>query len=308
MLETLADALAQPPAEQFWIGWTIVTAAALFALRWTLGRYHDLRRVTDTPTARIRSAAQGQVELQGLAAPHQAPLLAPLTGAPCLWYRYRIEERRDSGRQQRWVKVEADSSEAPFLIDDGSGQCLVDPRGAQIRCHRARVWYGPHRGAPPGTAPSAWQQLFGGARRWRMREERIEHHDLLYVLGHLETPRRGPEARDRLTRALLNRWKRDPERMRALDRNGDGEIDLDEWERARTKAARLAEHAERQLAATPPRPRVGRGPDPRLRPLIASGDEATLIDQLQWRTAAGAILTGLLVLGSALAPALRLGA
>lgn len=58
----------------------------------------------DTPTSKLRSAAQGYVELSGYGALLEgAPIIAPLTGLTCTWYSHEIEERRRSGKNTHWV-------------------------------------------------------------------------------------------------------------------------------------------------------------------------------------------------------------
>ena len=94
----------------FWLvtlGVAVITGgvAALRSLR-------IARLIEDTPTSRIRSAAQGYVELSGRGLPLQGTAnLAPLTQRPCVWWRYRISRRAEDGdsnsRRQRWERIEA---------------------------------------------------------------------------------------------------------------------------------------------------------------------------------------------------------
>ena len=63
---------------------------------------------------------------------------------PCTWWRYKIEERRSHGAIARLVpRSESGTSTEPFLLDDGTGQCLIDPRGAEVFPGASDVWYGP---------------------------------------------------------------------------------------------------------------------------------------------------------------------
>ena len=68
----------------------IAAAAALLALFGLFRFFVRLRRdrlVADTPTARIRSAAQGYVKVTGRALPAgSAPTAAPLSSRPCVWW------------------------------------------------------------------------------------------------------------------------------------------------------------------------------------------------------------------------------
>src|SRR5579871_4099491 len=79
---------------------------SLFALYFFYQWYKNLkfgRVIADTPTAKIRSAAQGYVELLGQG--HRLngePSFAPLSKLPCIWYRYAIERRS----KNRWFMIE----------------------------------------------------------------------------------------------------------------------------------------------------------------------------------------------------------
>ena len=290
----------------FWIGTAIAGGAGALLLRRGLTAFWRLRLIRDTPTARVRSAPQGYVELAGSALPARELLRARLTGTPCCWYRWRIQERRRSGRNDRWVTLERGDAEAPFLLEDATGRCLVEPAGAELRL-RARVsWYSAVRGGR--GEPSALQRFLGQGRRYRMIEERVLEQEPVYVLGHLETPRRGAREREALTRQLLSQWKRDPERMQRFDRDGDGEIGLEEWQHARRRAAQLAAEAERRVAAAPILSRVVASDDPRRPFLISTEGEDALVGRSRWE-ALGATLAGaLLGVGAVFALSIRLTA
>lgn len=286
-----------------WLATAALGGGALFLLRHGSRAFWRLRTITDTPTARIQSAPQGYLELWGLARSHQGTLPARLSDTPCLWYRFRVEQRPKGGRGDRWVTLDRGESDAPFLVEDGSGPCRVEPVGATVHCHRRDRWTGPSRD-PRSRSPASlrlgdWIEIpLGGSGPYRFTEERIEDGDPLYILGRLETPRRGPEERERLRRSLLRVWKRDPARVAALDTDGDGEISPQEWERAQAEAARVAEHAERRRSRAPVLPVVGATGDPRHPFVISTHTEEDLIRTLSW-TVAGTIL-GFLALVAAL--------
>jgi len=61
-------------------------------------------------------------------------LRSPLNGLPCLWYRYRLEQRDNDNR---WKTVSVEESDGSFLLDDGSARCLVDIEGVPMI---VRVW------------------------------------------------------------------------------------------------------------------------------------------------------------------------
>lgn len=263
----------------FWFLFTAMVAGAPFLLYKGTQAFWRLRTITDTPTARIQSAAQGYVELSGWARPHLGQVEGPLTGRPCLWYRYRVEEEQGGGNTRGWKSVERGESTKPFLLDDGSGQCIVDPAGADVRPRWVDRWSGRYRNPRIGT-PGRWYQ----ANQYRYVEERIEDGELLYCLGRFETPRRGPAERDRLRRALLKVWKQDPARLARFDTDGDGTISMQEWEQARREAGDLAERAETQRRLLPVLARLTATGEERQPFVISTYTEEELAATLRWHT------------------------
>jgi hypothetical protein len=294
----LADAIAAEDPLGFWLGVAIAAGLAAWLLHRGRRAFWRLRLIVDTPTARIRSAPQGYVEFQGRALPLRGELQARLTGTPCVWYRWRIEEHqgRSSGgrRGGHWVTRDHGDAGRPFLIDDGTGQAEVAPADAYLHLRARERWQGPHPDRRAATRGNAITRFFERQRRYRMTEERIHASEPVYILGHFETPRRGVREREALTRTLLARWKRDPERMQRFDLDGDGSVDLDEWERARRQAARLAARAENQLSAEAPRPRVVAADDPAQPFVVSTEDEPTLLARLRL-TAFGGLIGGALL-------------
>ena len=216
------------------------------------------RLIEDTPTSRVRSAAQGYVELAGRALPlPDTQNLAPLTQRPCVWWRYRISKKVESGsgknRRQRWQTVASGRSSIPFLLDDDTGTCIVKPDGAEIITTETTTWYGdapwPASGGP-GTRNAA-QWLMSSGRDYRYAEERIYEHEKIYALGDFRSSATNVE-RDLQAEqaALLSEWKQDqPALLQRFDANADGRIDLNEWEAAREAARRTV--IERTTTARP---------------------------------------------------------
>jgi hypothetical protein len=198
-------------------GWQVslvlVGVTSLWAWYANLKRY---RTVADTPTSRIASAPQGYVEIVGRGKqPPGAKLLSPISGLPCLWYRYRVEHHNGD----RWEQIDSATSYETFGVDDGSGQILVDPEGAEIITSRKQV----------STA--------GG---YRNTEWTLIEGETVYVIGEHVTLGGANATLDKKTDVadLLSEWKRDQATLRArFDADRNGEISLEEWGRARETAA-----------------------------------------------------------------------
>jgi len=146
------------------------------------------RHASDTPTSKIRSAAQGYVELKGRIAlvEGQPPLIAPLSGIACVWWEYEIRRGRDIIETKRST---ADS----FYLDDGTGQCKINLEGAKIIEHSMREWHGKTRYPQPGdrhTDEGSYEYveslLFPGRRLYALGEFKSRHGQHL-----LEKPKDG---------------------------------------------------------------------------------------------------------------------
>lgn len=246
MLESLAEKIDGASPWQFWGFLGVVALLTLWFFYRGFSRLRLARLIEDTPTSLIRSAHQGYVELEGRAvALPGAPIYAPLSGRSCVWYEYTIDhlETRWYGGRRRsaWVSLERARSEAIFALQDGTGQCVIDPEGADIQCAHSISWQG-HERYPYNTPPG--HSDFAGP--YRYTERLIEPDDSLYVLGWFKSLRdpaqSGLKAK---TSELLLRWKRSPEKLlERFDLNRDGQIDQREWEIVRRQAEKEALRAQ----------------------------------------------------------------
>lgn len=209
------------------LGWQISLGLVGLSSFWAwLANLKRYRTVADTPTSRIASAPQGYVELVGRGRhPTGARLHSPVSGLPCLWYRYRIERKNGD----RWEHVESGISHDTFGISDGSGEALVDPEGAEILTSRKQV---------------------SRAGDYRTTEWTLIEGETLYVIGEHVTLG-GPNAlldKNADLGALLAEWKADKAALLArFDADRNGEISLDEWERARRAASDAVDRAHLEI-------------------------------------------------------------
>lgn len=291
------------PAMQFYLFLLLASLATLYALYRMLTRLRRARWVEDTPRSRIRSAAQGLVELTGrLQAGGHAPLVSPLAGIDCLWYRFRVEEYRRSGKSSQWRTVEQGVSERPFLLCDETGSCWISPKGAQVHPRQRRRWEGRRRW-PAGQAvrTGVLGSLIGS--RYRYTEEWFAEGETLYALGWFQSRGGGREAIDpqAVARKVISQWKADyPDLLSRFDRNADGRLDLHEWEEVREAAE---QQATRQIRAAGQAPVVHMLAKPRVRGLpflLSDHHEEQLSRQLRRQSGWSllALLLGGLLSGS----------
>ncbi|HLZ99201.1 MAG TPA: GIDE domain-containing protein [Steroidobacteraceae bacterium] len=247
----------------------------------------------DTPTSRVRSAAQGYVELTGRGMmPPNTQNKAPLTGIPCTWWRYKIEQR-GANRSRSWSAVQSGTSEESFLLDDGTGQCLIDPRGADVFPSTSDVWYGSSEWPdgvriPSGGGVLGWLLDAVPTGRYRYTEHRLEERGRLCAIGSFRSLGGvSVESPDRAVAELLRGWKQDQASLLArFDMNHDGVISAAEWDRARA-AAREQVVAAAGAGTQAPGINVLSKPEDGRAFLLAAFDEQTLARTLRRRAAAG---------------------
>ena len=193
----------------------IAMAGALYA--WARS-YRVKRAILDVPTSNVRSAAQGYAEIQGTVEPlDDRTLEGPLTRAPCVWYSYAVTERRKKRGDER--NIDARTAALPFLLNDGTGTCLIEPAEACLICDTV-----------------AWRTE--GTRAYY--EWSIRPGDTVYAIGLFSSDARawGGVAKDGMARLRL--WLRDPKSFFArFDANRDGKVSRAELDAA-SAAARLA--------------------------------------------------------------------
>ncbi|HAF00565.1 MAG TPA: hypothetical protein DCG63_04655, partial [Methylophilaceae bacterium] len=203
----------------------LMATVSLFAWMFTIKR---VRAIADIATSRIGSAAQGYVELFGRASVNPDNLIrSPLSGIPCVWFRYFVYSKDNSDRE--WREVSHGVSESTFEISDSTGKCQVDPDFAEIVSPERRVSY-------QGEYKHVEDLLFAGSD--------------IYVLGEFSTVGGANSVLSvkEDVGELLAEWKKDLIQLKKrFDLNGDGQIDLKEWELARRAATREVELLHREI-------------------------------------------------------------
>ncbi|VUD69371.1 hypothetical protein TDB9533_04738 [Thalassocella blandensis] len=91
------------------------------------------RAIENIRTSKVVGVSCGLNEVLGrVEAINSRTLEAPLAGVPCMWYRYRVKEKRSSGGKTRWVTIEDRKEAVPFLCVDESGSLKIYPAKAEV--------------------------------------------------------------------------------------------------------------------------------------------------------------------------------
>ena len=280
---------------------SITGAACLGSGWWCIDNLKKARYLLDTPTSKIRSAAQGYVELYGVLKEGVGPMFAPLSGQTCVWWSFSVDQQvQNERKQQSWKTVEKGSSGALLCLSDGTGDCLIDPQGAHILPMTKKVWYGTARHPLKNQMHAHFlQTLLVGAKRYRYTEQRLHAHEPLYAIGDFVTRGGGREAFDLSASqgALIREWKGDfVGLVRRFDQDGNGELDQQEWQAVRDSAKQQAQRIQ-QAQQIEPAQHYLRKPQENRPFVLSSYGEDAIAKRLRWQ----ALLAGLVCVGSALA-------
>lgn len=264
------------------IGCALLILGATFFMFRHLRRY---RLISDTPTALIRSAPQGYVELIGhVCGPgEQGMLRAPLSGRECVWFRYRIERRQKSGKSSHWRQVRSGRSDQWFQMADDTGICLIDPVGAEVNVVQRRIWYGDQE--LPGHFSLSGS--FSPGRRYRYLEELMLEHEPLYALGQFRSLGGGRDFPSLAQRQgeILREWKLNYPALLQRFAEGSETFTPEQWQ-AVTEAAAVQAQEELQALQNSPTLHLLSDPQQRGRPLLLSTqDEEKLMRYFRWRAA-----------------------
>ncbi len=211
----------------------VLFMAVLFSLYKIYQTHQRYRFIQDTATSRIASAAQGYVELKGLAELlPESKIVSPFSQRKCIWYQCKVEVKKTTGKRSHWIEENNQVSEEIFLIKDDTGECVVIPEQAEVIPSHQRVWYGNGLQASHLNPEDSALSGFTGIGNYRFTEKMILVADTLYILGDFESVRKNPDAQtiQQQVKELIRHWKIQPMRfLKPFDRDGNGKIQKNEW-------------------------------------------------------------------------------
>jgi len=156
--------------------------------------YLKLKRLIENiPTSKIRSIAMGLVEIFGeVETMTEHTLKSPFTWIDCVYYRYKIEEYRQSGKGGgHWFTIKSGDESMLFYLKDETGKVIIDSRGAKIVLSKDNRFQSGFGKDPPASAMPFLKKhnvryegmLFGINKKMRYTEWFIQPKDKLYVMG-----------------------------------------------------------------------------------------------------------------------------
>ncbi|MAG73540.1 hypothetical protein CL620_04440 [archaeon] len=171
------------------------------------------RKLQDLPTSRIRGIAMGLVELKGNVKFFKEKLHG-LTGKPSVISIVELQRYSHGKNSSGWRTIRYIRKKVPFLLQDSTGEVLVDP-------HKASIFFKSRKTMEEwtDTMPSKWDTFvdknppFEIARtmpgKKRFVETAVMEGTSLYVLGTAARRQRGQEQGHMSSGSVVikkNRW------------------------------------------------------------------------------------------------------
>lgn len=157
-----------------------------------------LRRTAPVPVSGL-SEASGRVVVTGVARKADRTVRAPFTDRDCLAYSWHVDavttERGPDGVRFRRNVVDRGREAVPFLVDDGTGSVLVDPKGSDLRL--AEAWVEDYRPDPADRGDLVFDTgAFPGWEQYdpHYHEARLDEGETVAVHGTVEADTGGIRA------------------------------------------------------------------------------------------------------------------
>ena len=252
-------------------------------LFFAFGSFKRYRSMDATATSKIRSAAQGYVELKGLAEllPNDV-IVSPFSNSRCVWYHCTIDRQHRSGKRTTWSNILDICSEDLFRLVDDTGDCIVDPDYAHVVPETRKTWYG-HNTEAQHRPPAKTQRFSMGGHEYRFRESLIRPATQIYALGWFRTVYNNPaeEYIDKRVEERVAEWRLQPQKyLRQFDYDADGTIRKDEWQNIYAEARR---QVQRDIADESKPQHVLASAEDKARPFILSAlPEESLVRRKKW--------------------------
>ena len=218
----------------------LLAGAMLFLVYYAYGAFQRYRFMDATATSKIRSAAQGHVEIKGLGELMKDDVIvSPFSGSRCIWYHCTIDRKQRHGKRSTWTNISDERSHHLFRVVDDTGECIIDPDDAYVVPETDLTWYG--SSLDRSRRPPKTRRLIGllGFGNYRFRERLIRPASQVYALGWFRSIQNNPseESISRQIEDLVRQWKLQPERyLRKFDLDNNGKIQKGEWKAIRSAA------------------------------------------------------------------------
>ena len=175
--------LAFAASDDHWIWASLGAVFGLVLFRRGFRLLQRKRLIQNTPASKVRSASMGLVEISGHATGPYT-LTAPMSQAPCYYYRTQVRQLKNINTSTKWELVADECLHVPFFLDDKTGRVLVDPHGAEmdLNCEFKEEY---RSSLPAHVATFLRRYHLDCSRPTQVEEFSIQPQFPLFVLGTL---------------------------------------------------------------------------------------------------------------------------
>ena len=239
MFSWLEFKILELPRMEYLVILGVLVAGFAYLVYYSFSVIKRYRFMDGTATSRIRSAAQGHVELTGLGEwMPNGEIHSPFSKRRCLWYHCTIEKKQRSGKRMTWTNISDERSSHMFRLVDDTGDCIVDPDDAHVIPELDTTWYG-HSTEYRTRAPKKPARFNLSMGSYRFRERLLLPASTLYALGWFRTVHSNPsdEFISKQVEDLVKAWKLQPGKyLHEYDLDQNGKIEKREWKVIRAAA------------------------------------------------------------------------
>ena len=251
MFSWLENEIRGMPGIDYQVLYGILLAGLAFLIYYAFVAFRRYRIMSGTATSKIRSAAQGHVELKGLAEFMQNGIIqSPFSGNRCVWYHCTVDKRKRSGKRTTWTNISDECSSQLFRLVDETGDCIIDPDHAHVIPETDLTWYG-NQTETRNQVPAKKHIVSLNLGKYRFRERLIRPATPIYAMGWFKTiySNVSDESIEEQVEELVKQWKLQPHRyLSEFDIDQNGKIQQGEWRTIRAAARKqvLAIISQRQ--------------------------------------------------------------
>ena len=150
---------------------------------------HDL--ILNTETSKISTLRKGFYEIKGTVRFLDRKLTSPLSSEACVYYKFRVEQYRNTGKSGYWYKIIDDEQHVPFAIEDRTGKAFIKLEGAKLKFYTDEEGKSGMFNPASESLKKALQHYnettegFLVEKKLRYKEQYLAEGDELYVLGEV---------------------------------------------------------------------------------------------------------------------------
>ena len=160
------------------LAFVLIIVVAVRSMRRELGAIRTIGRAAASPIGQVQEGAL--VKVVGLARPAGEPLVAPLTGRPCVLFEASIQHHVGGHGMDRggpWETEGQESQSQSFLVeDDDGGRAVVETEGAWVLLQAMDLQQELQKGEPRSDEMRAMRRRHGheDAEEATLRERYLE--------------------------------------------------------------------------------------------------------------------------------------